>query len=222
MYFADKLEEYPTWGGGYWVPSDNDLLMSRMRTTGMNKFLFKYEQTQYQLIDVGGQRQERNVFFSLFQQVDAVLFITSLSDYDEACFEDIHMPRLKEGLNAWRKAVNSDSFKNLWVILMFNKKDLFQIKYYDRKIPIKAKLSVRPEVGKPPLWSEEKDRDCEKAIEWFENLYMSEVPEKKRLEVRTYVTTALGEKGEENIANVMELCVDFLVNKLIEYGAGFK
>ena len=65
-YFARKLENYPVWGGEQWIPSDEDLLHSRMRTTGMHKFNFSLSGNHYQLIDVGGQRNERKKFFFLF------------------------------------------------------------------------------------------------------------------------------------------------------------
>lgn len=218
-YFADKLDEYPAWGGDDWNPSDEDLLMSRLRTTGLNKFIFQYENTKFQLIDVGGQRQERRLFFSLFSQVDAVLFVTSLSDYDEKCYEDINQNRLTEAMQAWGKAVRSDAFKDVWVILMFNKLDLFKKKYYDEKKRIKLRFKTKE---KPPKWEDEENRDCAKALKWFENLYLDQVGAEKKHQVRTYFTSALGEsEGESNIATVMQYCVDFLINKLIETGAGF-
>ncbi len=40
------------------------------------------------LIDVGGQRSERKKWIRCFDNVNAVLFIASLSDYDQLLEED--------------------------------------------------------------------------------------------------------------------------------------
>lgn len=68
-YFSNKLLNnpgWPTWGGPDWTPSEDDLLHSRIRTTGKQQLNFEVNGTKYQLIDVGGQQSERRKFFTLF------------------------------------------------------------------------------------------------------------------------------------------------------------
>lgn len=42
-----------------WVPTNDDVLYARVRTTGLNETIFKMEKYEWALIDVGGQSTER-------------------------------------------------------------------------------------------------------------------------------------------------------------------
>ena len=83
--------------------------------------------------------------------MDCILFVASLSDYDETLFEDPEENRLKETLRVWRNTVNHAAFKNTWIILFMNKFDQFQEKYFDRRKPLKLPFKCRP----PPTVEQE-------------------------------------------------------------------
>lgn len=51
-------------------------------------------------------------------------------------------------------------------------------------------------------------------MEWFENLFMDQVNDEKKKQVRAYVTSAL---NDQSLSRVMNLVVDFLLHKIIEY-----
>ena len=142
-YFAKKLNDYPEWGGEKWNPSNEDLLRSRLRTTGKNDFYFTLDNTKFQLIEVGGTRAERKKFFFLFPEMDCILFVGSMSDYDETLFEDLDENRLKETLRVWRNTVNHEAFKDTLIILLLNKFDIFQKKYLEQKKPIRPMFETR-------------------------------------------------------------------------------
>jgi hypothetical protein len=46
-------------------------------------------------VDVGGQRNERRKWFNVFSDVDALIFVISLAEYDLKCYEDNETPRMK-------------------------------------------------------------------------------------------------------------------------------
>ena len=71
---------------GY-VPSIQDVLRSRVRTTGIVQSDFFVQRgrqrTQISMFDVGGQRNERRKWIHMFDNVNAVVFVAALSEYDQ-------------------------------------------------------------------------------------------------------------------------------------------
>ena len=212
LYFAQKLRnEYPTWGGKNWIPSNKDLIYSRIRTAGKYVLDFELHGTAYQLIDVGGQKAERRKFFHLFSKMHAVLYVASLSEYNQVLFEDNETNRLSETMRVWRNTVNHEDFKTTWFLLFLNKLDLFKDKYYHQKFPIEIDfLCDHP----PPKVEDEENEDCAKALEWYKELFRGLVRATKRKQVRMYVTTAL---DAENIKRVMDLCTTLLLHQGVGY-----
>ena len=68
-----------------YVPSDQDVLRSRVKTTGIVKIEFVVNKTTFRMFDVGGQRSERKKWIHCFDNVTTVLFIMALSEYDQVC-----------------------------------------------------------------------------------------------------------------------------------------
>ena len=83
------------------------------------------------LIDVGGQRSERKKWLHCFDDVNAILFIVAMSDYDQTLKEDGITNRMKESLRLFGTVCNSKWFENSAMMLFLNKKDVFdqKIKY---------------------------------------------------------------------------------------------
>jgi len=73
---------------------------------------------------------------TFFEGVTAVIYVTSLSEYDQKLEEDDYTNRIVESLNLFEETINSKWFKNSHIILFLNKKDLFKekIKTSDPKI----------------------------------------------------------------------------------------
>ena len=42
----------------------------------------------YSVFDVGGQRSERRKWIHCFDNVESIIFITAISEYDQVLFED--------------------------------------------------------------------------------------------------------------------------------------
>lgn len=54
----------------------------------MTETVFKISGHMLRFIDVGGQKSERRKWINFFQDVTSILFLVSLSGYDECLIED--------------------------------------------------------------------------------------------------------------------------------------
>lgn len=83
------------------------------------------------LIDVGGQRSERKKWIHCFDDVNAVLFLVAMSDYDEKLKEDGKTNRMLESIRLFASVANNKWFVKPSLLLFLNKKDVFdqKIKY---------------------------------------------------------------------------------------------
>ena len=70
------------------VPTDQDVLRARLRTTGITETVFDLGSLQYRMFDVGGQRSERKKWIHCFENVNALLFLVAISGYDQCLAED--------------------------------------------------------------------------------------------------------------------------------------
>jgi len=71
-----------------YMPTDQDILRSRVKTTGITETTFQVGELTYKLFDVGGQRSERKKWIHCFENVTALVFLVSLSEYDQMLYED--------------------------------------------------------------------------------------------------------------------------------------
>lgn len=71
-----------------YLPIDQDILRSRVKTTGITETMFRVGELTYRLFDVGGQRSERKKWIHCFENVTALVFLVSLSEYDQMLYED--------------------------------------------------------------------------------------------------------------------------------------
>jgi guanine nucleotide-binding protein G(i) subunit alpha len=85
VYYFDSLNRMST---PDYLPTDQDILRSRVKTTGITETMFKVGDLTYKLFDVGGQRSERKKWIHCFENVTALVFLVSLSEYDQVLYED--------------------------------------------------------------------------------------------------------------------------------------
>ena len=83
-----------------WIPSDQDILRSRVKTTGITEILFKIGRLELQVHSIdnivflthpgclmsGGQRSERKKWKNCFDGVTAIIFMVAISEYDQICW----------------------------------------------------------------------------------------------------------------------------------------
>ena len=108
-----------------YLPNEQDVLQSRVQTTGVVETVFKTGNVTYRLFDVGGQRSERRKWLHCFDDVKAVLFVAALSGYDMTLIEDGTTNRIEESLNLFQAICTNKFFDRSSIILFLNKFDLF-------------------------------------------------------------------------------------------------
>ena len=111
-----------------YTPTKDDVLRSRVRTTGIVEFGFKAGNLNFKIMDVGGQRNERKKWIHCFADVTAIIFVASLSEYDQVLYEDNTQNRMVESLALFDEICNGRYFSQTTMILFLNKMDLFEEK----------------------------------------------------------------------------------------------
>lgn len=71
-----------------YIPTDQDVLRSRVKTTGITETTFVIGELTYRMFDVGGQRSERKKWIHCFENVTAIIFLVAISEYDQVLIED--------------------------------------------------------------------------------------------------------------------------------------
>ncbi|KAJ3268427.1 guanine nucleotide-binding protein subunit alpha [Borealophlyctis nickersoniae] len=111
-----------------YVPTDQDVLRSRVKTTGITETHFHIGDLTYRMFDVGGQRSERKKWIHCFENVTAIVFLVAISEYDQVLVEDETVNRMQEALTLFDSICNSRWFVKTSIILFLNKIDLFKEK----------------------------------------------------------------------------------------------
>jgi len=106
------------------MPSDQDVLRSRVKTTGITETTFQIGELKYRMFDVGGQRSERKKWIHCFENVTAIVFLVAISEYDQMLYEDESINRMQEALVLFDSICNSRWFVRTSIILFLNKVSL--------------------------------------------------------------------------------------------------
>lgn len=122
QYFFDRIDVI---AAENYIPTEQDVLRSRVRTTGIVENAFEIDGNQFKMFDVGGQRNERKKWIHCFENVTAVIFVAAISEYDQVLFEDENTNRMEEALVLFDEICNSKWFRETAMILFLNKRDLF-------------------------------------------------------------------------------------------------
>ena len=94
----------------HYLPTDTDILYVRYRTTGVIEWTFNIQNAQFDIFDVGGQQSERKKWIHCFEKVTSVIFVASLSCYDELMFEDDTINCMVDSLELFREICNLQWF----------------------------------------------------------------------------------------------------------------
>ncbi|XP_058108601.1 guanine nucleotide-binding protein alpha-1 subunit isoform X1 [Magnolia sinica] len=194
-YFMENLQRLSDVN---YVPTKEDVLHARVRTTGVVEIQFspvgenKKSGEVYRLFDVGGQRNERRKWIHLFEGVTAVIFCAAISEYDQMLFEDETKNRMMETKELFDWVLKQPCFEKTSFMLFLNKFDIFEKKV------LKVPLNVC-EWFKDYQPSTSGKQEIEHAYEFvkkkFEELYFqSTAPDRVDRVFKIYRTTALDQK----------------------------
>jgi len=192
-YFFERVDEVMK---DNYLPNAQDVLRSRVRTTGIVENSFDIDGNQFKMFDVGGQRNERKKWIHCFENVTAVIFVAAISEHDQVLYEDENTNRMVEALNLFEEICNSRWFRETSMILFLNKRDLFLEKI--------KKVSIRvcfPEYDGPDTY----EAGCDFFRSEFESKNRN--PDKQ---VYSHVTTAT---DTENISVVFNSVKDIIIRK---------
>jgi guanine nucleotide-binding protein G(o) subunit alpha len=124
-YFLSAVSKYTA---EKYVPSDQDVLRTRVMTNTIVKIEFEYKSLVFNMFDVGGQRSQRKKWIHCFEDVTAIIFCVAMSEYDQVLHEDETTNRMQESLKLFDSICNNKWFGDTSIILFLNKKDLFEEK----------------------------------------------------------------------------------------------
>uniref|UniRef100_A0A915JK68 Guanine nucleotide-binding protein G(I) subunit alpha n=1 Tax=Romanomermis culicivorax TaxID=13658 RepID=A0A915JK68_ROMCU len=119
-----------------YIPTQDDVLRTRVKTTGIVEINFSYKNLNIKMFDVGGQRSERKKWIHCFEGVTAIIFFAAMSEYDMVLAEDDEVNRMAESMKLFDSICNNRWFLDTSIILFLNKKDLFEEKI--QFVPLKV------------------------------------------------------------------------------------
>ncbi|KAF5919690.1 hypothetical protein HPG69_000291, partial [Diceros bicornis minor] len=192
-YYLDSLDRI---GAADYQPTEQDILRTRVKTTGIVETHFTFKNLHFRLFDVGGQRSERKKWIHCFEDVTAIIFCVALSGYDQVLHEDETTNRMHESLKLFDSICNNKWFTDTSVILFLNKKDIFEEKI--KKSPLTICF---PEYTGPSAFTE--------AVAYIQAQYESKNKSAHK-EIYTHVTCAT---DTNNIQFVFDAVTDVIIAK---------
>jgi guanine nucleotide-binding protein G(i) subunit alpha len=162
-----------------YFPLFEDRLRCRWKTTGIKKFQCQKKNVNFSLYDVGGQRGERAKWKNL-KNWQSVVYVASLSEYDQKCYEDDFSNRMLESIKLFGTLVNVYFDQTIPIFLFLTKIDVFE-----RKISMKDLTCVFPEY--------KGGKDVDAAIDFISMKYKNLMKEPERL--KTFVVNVMDEQS---------------------------
>ncbi|KAF7783414.1 hypothetical protein Agabi119p4_1438 [Agaricus bisporus var. burnettii] len=162
-------------------PTEQDIIRCRARTTGITETSFHLREIELLMVDVGGQKSERRKWIHCFQEVTSILFLVSLSGYDQCLVEDKDANQMQDAMIIWDSICHSQWFKQTSIILFLNKNDLFE-----KKVPSSNIKSFFPDFDGEP-------RDIRAGRDYFKRRFAKlaqKAGRSKEREIYIHITTA--------------------------------
>jgi len=184
-----------------YIPTEQDILRSRAKTTGVTELIFEIEHTKFRLVDVGGQRSERKKWIHCFQDVTAVIFCVAMSEYDLRLYEDERVRRVDEAIKLFDEICNSEWFISTSMILFLNKSDIFK-----EKIKRVSLQTYYPEYDGGP--------DMEKAAAFLQAKFVALNKNPTKKQIYPQITCAT---DTNNITFVFNACKTIILQKAVSY-----
>ncbi|TPX30004.1 hypothetical protein SeMB42_g08012, partial [Synchytrium endobioticum] len=175
-YFLENLARISS---GTYIPTDQDILLCRVMTTGVREVVLEEDNMRIKVVDVGGQRSERRKWLPSFEGATAVIFMAAISEYDQCLEEAESQNRLLEAITLFGQVVNSRWLLTSHFILFLNKVDLLAAKYQER-----GDESVRK------YWPEYEGTSYQDVLNFFQAKFL-EVNQSKQKTIYTHFTSAV-------------------------------
>eukprot|EP01032_Pedospumella_encystans_P018149 gene18149-20669_t len=122
-YYLNEVERIAS---ANFEPNEQDLLMTRVRSTGVAVSEIIERPYRFQFVDVGGQRNERRKWAQCYEDVKLIVYVVSLPGYCQVMFEDSRVNIMNESLAVFEDIVKNPLFKSTPIYVFLNKKDIFE------------------------------------------------------------------------------------------------
>ena len=211
--FANNIDRIAADG---YIPSVQDVLCSRLRTTGIVEEKYKIRKTTFMIYDVGGQRSERRKWIHCFEGVTAIIFVAAISAYDQVLLEDKDTNRMEEALNLFEEIANSRWFLKVSIILFLNKRDLFEEKFY--KVPFRCREGEHGCIQDRNLNYNGGNDDIKAAKEFVVSSFKARAAasmEAEDKQVYHHITCAT---DSSNVEIVFNACFDIILSRNLKAG----
>lgn len=189
-----------------YLPDKDDILYSRVRTSGIVTERYIIDGTTFEMYDVGGQRNERKKWIHCFEGVTAVIFVAAISEYDQKLFEDASTNRMVEALDLFEDICNNAFFVKSSMILFLNKVDLFGEKIKHKNIRDNAAFSDYSG----------RDGDLKAGSDYFTSKFLQKNKSPDRM-IYPHLTCATDTK---NVRVVFDACKDIILRENLK-NSGF-
>lgn len=204
-YFMTNLERI---AGPDYIPTDQDVLRVRVPTTGINDYSFSVEKITLRIVDVGGQKSERRKWIHCFENVTSLIFLASLSEYDQRLEENDIDNRMEESMTLFYTTIHSPWFSGASIILFLNKKDILAEKIQTSDL----QTYFQGFTGRK--------RDAQAAMNYISEMYkqqgLSREDKRERKTIYSHFTCATDTKNIRMVFNDVKDTV--LIKSLAEYG----
>lgn len=177
--FLDKVKQLssPTY-----VPEPKDICYSQVPTLDIHEKTHAVSDVQYTVVDVGGQKDQREKWIRCVKHVDALLFTVDMGAYERGLAGNTTCNQLTEAMDVFGLIVNLRYFKNTNVILCLNKVDLFG-----------ERIATKDLRNEEKHWFEDYEGGCnEKAArQYIVNKFLARCEDKsKKIHVRDTLATS--------------------------------
>ncbi|KAG4087164.1 trimeric G-protein alpha o subunit [Neocallimastix lanati (nom. inval.)] len=164
-----------------YVPTQDDLLFCRNMTTKILEIKIVITRMIYKIYDVGGHKNLRNQWADYFDDVTALIFVVSLSSYDQNMVENPEMNQINDALSLFQTIIQLPQFTDTSLMLFLSKTDLF-----------KKKIKVSPIENYFPDYTG--GTDYSKAITYFGSKFIA-LNKNKDKQIYTHLTWATDTKS---------------------------
>ncbi|KIM86351.1 hypothetical protein PILCRDRAFT_775696 [Piloderma croceum F 1598] len=127
VYYFDSTERISSPG---YLPTDEDILRSSVMTTGIFETTIKIGELTYKIFDTGGQKSERKKWIHCLKNATTLVFVVSLSEYNQMLYEDENQNRMQDSLIVFESLCKTRWYTGTSIILLLNKIDLFAEKLH--------------------------------------------------------------------------------------------
>ncbi len=214
-YFLDKIDDICC---DNYLPTFEDSVRISQRSIGCASvkfvpFIDGYGEYEFEVLDVAGSRLERRKWWqpNVISDVCVIIYVVAIPEYNQVLFEDNQTNRLIESLNLFKTVMNQltgniNILKDIFVIVLFNKYDLFEQKI--KTIPITQTFSNNFPKNMNPNDSQDVDKFI--ATQFSEIFHDRIIAHSNNAHLRILRTIAI---DQENIQDIFTMIAWDIIQK---------